>query len=326
MSPSSSQPSQPPLPTASPSSSTPLGTSTNPPIPGHDASRPRTPQEAERFFRRIALENRPPSRTMRWLSIGGWVAGACKSMLSGFLERLISRLVNGRLVSRPSSMPGLLRSHSEAAPFSPVVSTLYYIMSHSHTKCSSSVYPLFSAPYSMPQSVAASYMVLYADFGPREHVFSPVRPLWLLSGPSIDSICILPSRTRFVVSSAPLLIPSQVCRKKRKPSWAFRLHDPYSRIIDGNRLHGRHWSRKGRRGSHVERFISEADDTRHVGLRTGNCIIDIRLYHDSVRSRCDSSVLFRQLIVVIHNHGRVCLWQLRYPASSWLVLHFSRPC
>ncbi|GHJ88730.1 hypothetical protein NliqN6_5132 [Naganishia liquefaciens] len=95
-------PSLPPSPDASatsPASTQSTSTSSNPKLPEHDASRPRTPQEAERFFRRIALENQPPSRTMRWLSIGGWVAGA----------------------------------------------------------------------------FAAGYMVLYADFGDREHVFSPIR-------------------------------------------------------------------------------------------------------------------------------------------------------
>jgi hypothetical protein len=45
--------------------------------PTAESTRPRTAQEADRFFRRIALEGQPPSKTMRWLSIGGWVAGAC---------------------------------------------------------------------------------------------------------------------------------------------------------------------------------------------------------------------------------------------------------
>ncbi|KAJ9095071.1 hypothetical protein QFC20_006759 [Naganishia adeliensis] len=91
-----SQPRPPPV-TSTAHSTGPL--KSDPPIPEHDSTRPRTPQEAERFFRHVALENQPPSRTMRWLSIGGWVAGA----------------------------------------------------------------------------FAASYMVLYADFGQREHVFSPIR-------------------------------------------------------------------------------------------------------------------------------------------------------
>lgn len=49
--------------------------------PNAEATRPRTAQEAERYFRRIALERQPPSNMMRWLSIGGWVAGACKYTL-----------------------------------------------------------------------------------------------------------------------------------------------------------------------------------------------------------------------------------------------------
>jgi hypothetical protein len=89
-------PSLPPSPDASatsPASTQSTSTSSNPKLPEHDASRPRTPQEAERFFRRIALENQPPSRTMRWLSIGGWVAGACKFLFLRPVGRLIPRLV-----------------------------------------------------------------------------------------------------------------------------------------------------------------------------------------------------------------------------------------
>jgi hypothetical protein len=79
----------PPAPTSTARSTRPL--KSDPPIPVHDSDRPRTPQEAERFFRRVALENQPPSRTMRWLSIGGWVAGACKSIFACSRERLILR-------------------------------------------------------------------------------------------------------------------------------------------------------------------------------------------------------------------------------------------
>lgn len=88
-----SQPRPPPV-TSTARSTGPL--KSDPPIPAHDSTRPRTPQEAERFFRRVALENQPPSRTMRWLSIGGWVAGACKSIFSCSRERLILRIVVNR--------------------------------------------------------------------------------------------------------------------------------------------------------------------------------------------------------------------------------------
>jgi hypothetical protein len=85
------QSSQVPQPTATPPA--PVASSPTSQIPEPDAARARTPQEAERFFRRIALENQPPSRTMRWLSIGGWVAGTCKSCSLGSVGRLIPQSV-----------------------------------------------------------------------------------------------------------------------------------------------------------------------------------------------------------------------------------------
>lgn len=106
MDPSSSTPSSNPVSSAR--STRPL--KSDPPIPVHDSDRPRTPQEAERFFRRVALENQPPSKTMRWLSIGGWVAGACKSFFPCFRERLILRNCCkplGRGIRRSSDYGGL---------------------------------------------------------------------------------------------------------------------------------------------------------------------------------------------------------------------------
>lgn len=101
----------------------------NPQIPEHDASRPRTPQEAERFFRRIALENQPPSRTMRWLSIGGWVAGTCKCPFFSFCRTPDSAISSARRDVRTRC--GLSRTPRR----SPVVSTLHYIMPY--VTCSS---------------------------------------------------------------------------------------------------------------------------------------------------------------------------------------------
>lgn len=137
----------------------------NPQIPEHDASRPRTPQEAERFFRRIALENQPPSRTMRWLSIGGWVAGACKSPFFPFCRTPDTAISSARRDVR--TLCGLSRTPCRSS----VVSTLLYIMPY--VTCSSLRVSCFLCIPS--RSVAAGYMVLYADFGDREHVFSPVR-------------------------------------------------------------------------------------------------------------------------------------------------------
>lgn len=114
----SSNPSQPPPPPPPPPvpskarSSGPL--KFDPPIPEHDSTRPRTPQEAERFFRRVALENQPPSRTMRWLSIGGWVAGARKSIFSCSRERLILRIVvNRQPLGRYAFRSRTMQSHNE---------------------------------------------------------------------------------------------------------------------------------------------------------------------------------------------------------------------
>lgn len=113
----------PPAPTSTARSTRPL--KSDPPIPVHDSDRPRTPQEAERFFRRVALENQPPSRTMRWLSIGGWVAGACKSIFACSRERLILRNCRKtlRCGTRRSTNCGSHRSRASS-----LYSTLYHIM------------------------------------------------------------------------------------------------------------------------------------------------------------------------------------------------------
>ena len=45
------------------------------PPPPDQIPSPRTQQQADKYFRRVANENVLPSRFNRWLSIGGWVAG-----------------------------------------------------------------------------------------------------------------------------------------------------------------------------------------------------------------------------------------------------------
>ncbi len=121
----------PPTPAGPPSSSPPAAPSArphrfhpgqNPTIPlAEDLSAPRTFAQAEKYFRRIAgnPETRLPTRTMKWLGVGGWVVGA-------------GEWQTGRTSTKSAAdEPG--------------------------------------------RDVAAStYMVLYADFGDHEHVFSPV--------------------------------------------------------------------------------------------------------------------------------------------------------
>jgi hypothetical protein len=43
-----------------------------------ELSAPRSPEQAEKYFRRVAgdPERRLPTRTMKWLGVGGWVVGA----------------------------------------------------------------------------------------------------------------------------------------------------------------------------------------------------------------------------------------------------------
>src|SRR5690349_21649205 len=43
-----------------------------------ELSAPRSIDQAEKYFRRVAgdPDKRLPTRTMRWLGVGGWVAGA----------------------------------------------------------------------------------------------------------------------------------------------------------------------------------------------------------------------------------------------------------
>lgn len=67
----------------------------------------------------------------------------------------------------------VVRSHSEVTFVFLLYFALYHTISDPYTKCSSPMYLL--ASIQCHTSVAASYMVLYADFGQREHVFSPVR-------------------------------------------------------------------------------------------------------------------------------------------------------
>lgn len=50
-------------------------------------SAPRSAEQAERYFRRVAKDNILPSRAHRWLSLGGWILGGGRSWSCGRFGR-----------------------------------------------------------------------------------------------------------------------------------------------------------------------------------------------------------------------------------------------
>jgi hypothetical protein len=260
-----------------------------PPTPDQIPS-PRTQQQADKYFRRVANENVLPSRFNRWLSIGGWVVGGgefwrcltgefprcvgCRSWLhvgggkpgeavdlkrlifvvpqrdySGFQSCLIlSYLLPLRLVALfPMSIAYTiccaclcicqLRIYSNMATHSIERSTLGPAFLN--------VLQTLKKRHLRNFPVACSYMVLFANFGDKEHVFSPVSRRGLMTiNKGHHVVCHLRTqltgdscyRYRSAGNSTHIHHPSSTSRNLNSPSWVY-----HSRIPSGKHQRKRSW-------------------------------------------------------------------------------------
>lgn len=186
------------------------------PPPSSSLPAPRSADQADKYFRRVANENVKPGRGMRLLSVGGWVVGGGEFRLpnlglaSPFFYFLIPRLdpesscvvvaISSSFVMR-FAYTILLRSlcafldffslFCSLSRFRPSFALLSRLAApHVTSLRRRSYHPVIPSRIlfltsdirpceSTTPAVACTYMVLFADFGDKEHVFSPVSPEFL---------------------------------------------------------------------------------------------------------------------------------------------------